>query len=290
MSTEINAGGASESSLWLENLVDGLSGIRMKAKHAVHFEASPFQKIEVFDTYAFGRVLLLGGTIVYTQSDGNIYNEMLTHPALFSHPSPREICIIGGGDGGCLSEALKHGSPKKITIVEIDSQVTSVVKRFFPELSGGLNDKRVEMHFEDGYAWLSGRKNRYDVIIVDSFDPGGPVQSLETSNFFEVVKNRLKPGGMAVLQTHSPQLNREKIQRTMRDLSTNFKWCKPYTAAIPSFPLGMCSYVLCGTGHDPHTPSRAKAEAVARQCRYFCTDILTGAFCLPKSVSEIFLG
>jgi spermidine synthase len=289
MSTDLNADGGSTSSIWLENLVDGLSGIRMKAKHSVHFEASPFQKIEVFDTYAFGRVLLMGGTIVYTQSDGHIYNEMLTHPALFSHNAPREICIIGGGDGGCLSEALKHVSIKKITIVEIDNQVTSVVNRFFPELSAGLKDKRVQMFFEDGYAWLSQAKSKYDVIVVDSFDPGGPVQSLETANFFEVVRKSLKPGGLAVLHTDAPHLNREKIHRTMRDLSVHFAWCRPYTATIPSFPLGTCSFVLCGTGKaESHTGPRAKMENVSRQCRYFNADIFSGAFCLPKSVGEIF--
>jgi spermidine synthase len=289
MSTELNADSGSESSIWLENLVDGLSGIRMKAKHAVHFEASPFQKIEVFDTYAYGRVLLLGGTIVYAQNDGYIYNEMLTHPALFSHNSPKDICIIGGGDGGCLCEVLKHSSVKNITIVEIDKQVTSVVKRFFPELSAGFGSKKVQMFFEDGYAWLCAAKNRYDVILVDSFDPGGPVQSLETANFFEVARKKLKPGGIAVLQTHTPQLNRDKIQRTMRDLSVHFKWCRPYTASIPSFPQGLCSYVLCGTGAAAHAQT-GRINEVASKCRYFSTDLQNGLFCLPRSVSEIFFG
>jgi len=289
MSGDMNTTVVSESSLWLENLVDGCAGITIKAKHAVHCEASPFQKIEVFDTYAFGRTLLLGGTIVYTESDGSIYNEMITHPALFAHGSPRDICIIGGGDGGCICEALKHRGIKKITAVEIDRQVTDVVKRFFPELACGFNDKRVRLYFEDGYAWLSESTARFDVIIVDSYDPGGPVQSLETANFYDVVRRSLKPGGVAAIQTDAPQLNREKIQRAMRDLTSHFAWCKPYIAAIPSFPLGMCSFVLCGTGGSgPRAINRARIEPVSKHCRYYCADIHDGAFYLPKTAGEIF--
>ncbi|MBD3391609.1 MAG: polyamine aminopropyltransferase [Chitinivibrionales bacterium] len=287
-----NPGGvqaSDESALWIENLVDGLSGITLKAKHAVCCEASPFQKIEVFDTYTFGRVLLLGGTIVFTERDEHIYNEMITHPALVTHPAPKTVCVIGGGDGGCLREVLKYPCVKKVSVVEIDRQVTDVVKRFFPKLAKGFDDKRVDIAFKDGHEWLQANKQAFDIVLVDSYDPAGPVQSLETANFLELVRNSLALGGIAVLLTDAPELNRDKIQRTVRDLTAHFAWRKPYVATIPSFPLGTCSFVMCGTEVDgPGNPDASRLKAVARKCRYFCADIMQGAFCLPKTAAEIF--
>lgn len=278
-----------ESSVWLQNLVDGLAGFSIKAKHAVHFEASPFQKIEVFDTYAFGRVLLLGGTIVYTECDGHIYNEMMTHPVMNCHKSPLDVCIIGGGDGGCLREVLKHSGVKKVEIVEIDRQVTGTVKKYFPELAESFSNNKVKTNFMDGYEWLKENNRKFDVILVDSYDPGGPVQSLETGNFYDLVKRSLKTGGMASIQTDSPQLYREKIQRTMRDLTSHFAWCRPYIATIPSFPLGTCSFILCGeSGDGPRKPDASRVGKVTKLCRYYSASIHDGAFCLPKIVGDVF--
>lgn len=127
----INFHPESGSSIWLQNLIHGMSGLTIKAKHSVFCDSSPFQKIEVFDTYSFGLVLCLGGSIVLTEADGCIYHEMISHPALFMHKNPQNVCIIGGGDGGCLKEVLIHETVKTVTIVDIDEMVTETVKRFF---------------------------------------------------------------------------------------------------------------------------------------------------------------
>jgi len=205
------------------------------------------------------------------------------------HPNPRHVCIIGGGDGGCLREALRHSVVEKVCVVEIDKQVTETIKRFFPRLAKGFSDSRTDISFADGHTWLGRKKRSFDVIIVDSYDPGGPVQSLETANFYELLRNSLNAGGIAVLQTDAPELNREKIPRTVRDLTAHFAWRKPYIATIPSFPLGMCSFIMCGAdGEGPGEPDAPRLKAVTRRCRYYCADIHRGAFCLPQSVGEMF--
>ena len=100
MQNAMNYPTTSESSLWLQNLVYGLSGMTIKVKHNVYYAASPFQKIEVFDTYGFGLVLCLGGTIVLTERDCGIYHEMMVHPAMLMHTAPKKVCVIGGGMAG----------------------------------------------------------------------------------------------------------------------------------------------------------------------------------------------
>jgi spermidine synthase len=278
-----------ESSFWLHNYIDGCHGTFVRIKHNLYCDASPFQKIEVVDTYGFGRVLILAGTIVFTEKDEHVYNEMISHPALVSHPEPAEVCIIGGGDGGALRQVLKHPSVQKVTVVEIDHMVTTAVKRFFPELALGFGDKRTEMVFEDGYDWLKKCGRSFDVIIVDSYDPGGPIQSLGTEDFFEVVKQSLTDAGLAVFLTSSPELNRDQIKADMADLSLIFPLCKPYIAALPSFPLGVCSFVLCGNQADTSSAAhRQRAEQIAGQCRYYSSEIQDGAFLLPRAVADIF--
>jgi spermidine synthase len=283
------AGGNSpESVLWIQNLVDGLAGFTLKAKSAVFCDASPFQKIEVFDTYAFGRVLLLGGSIVMTERDEYIYNEMISHPALVSHPAPRSVCIVGGGDGGSLREVLKHECIQEVTVVEIDAHVTETVKRHFSSLADGFDDPRVELVFDDGYNWLNNNEKRFDVIVVDSYDPAGPVQSLETDDFLELVRNRLNDNGLAVFQTGSPVIRAEHIRRSMRRLATLFASASPYICTIPSFPLSVCGFLLCTTGQAGEAADTDRQKRVREQCRYYCESVHQGAFLLPRDTAALF--
>ena len=152
----------------------------IKVKNALYCGSSPFQKIEVFDTYRFGRILCLGGTIVLTEND-DTYHEMMVHPAFMMSPSPKKICCIGGGDGGCLKEILKYNNVEKVTIVEIDQLVHQTTCDYFPALGAGFNNPNTSLIIDDGYHYLSDTDELFDIILVDSYDPGGPVQSLETA-------------------------------------------------------------------------------------------------------------
>ncbi len=279
-----------ESSNWISNLVDGNSGLTLRVKQTLFCDASPFQKIEVFETYGFGRLLALAGMVVLTERDEHVYNEMITHPAMLAGSPPESVCIIGGGDGGALREVLKYDSVKRVTVVEIDRQVTEAVRRFFPAMAEGFDDPRTELVYDDGYAWLEASEATFDVIIIDSYDPGGPVQSLETGNFFELVKKSLTPQtGRAVLQTDTPDLHRETIRNTVKELSRFFSMRKPYLAVIPSFPGGICSFILC-LQSDEQIKWSDKSSEISKDCGYFAPDLLCGAFCLPQSIAAVFFG
>ena len=100
------------ASLWINNLVNGLSGTAIRAKRVLFSGASPFQKIEIFDTYSFGKILCLADIVVLTERDEFIYHESIIHPAMMMHADPARVCIIGGGDGGCLREIMKYATVK----------------------------------------------------------------------------------------------------------------------------------------------------------------------------------
>ncbi|MBN1308969.1 MAG: fused MFS/spermidine synthase [Chitinispirillaceae bacterium] len=271
------------TSLWINNLVHGLAGTTIRVKHAVYCASSPFQKIEVYDTYRYGMVLSLAGSIVLTEHDSDIYHEMMVHPAMLCHASPRRICIIGGGDGGCLKETLKHSCVSSVVVVDIDAMVKETIERHFPALAAGFKDDRVTVVIDDGYSFLKTTDTPFDVIIVDSYDPGGPVQSLETADFLHLVAERLAGGGLAVIQTDSPLVRPDFLRQTMTHLSPLFAQVKPYLCSLSSFPEGVCSFVLCG--REKNALGRFEASrctALADSCLYYNEEIHRGAFLLPQ--------
>jgi len=275
------------SSLWIQNLVHGLAGITIKVKHTAFCASSQFQKIEVFDTYRYGMVLCLGGSVVMTEHDSDIYHEMIVHPALLCHKKPLRVCIIGGGDGGCLKEVLKHAPVESVTIVEIDKMVNETVQKFFPLLAAGFKDNRVSVVIDDGYNYLKTTDRSFDAIIVDSFDPGGPVQSLETADFHAMAARRLNSDGIAVFQTDSPIVRPDYLRQTLSLISPLFAQVKPYICSFSSFPEGICSFVLCG--REKNALERFDAQryaAIADSCTYYNTDIHQGAFLLPQYLKK----
>jgi spermidine synthase len=48
------------------------------------------------------------------------YQEMIAHLPLASHPNPKNVLVIGGGDGGVVREVLKHESVEKVVLCDID--------------------------------------------------------------------------------------------------------------------------------------------------------------------------
>ncbi|MBN2187803.1 MAG: polyamine aminopropyltransferase [Chitinispirillaceae bacterium] len=276
------------TSLWLNNLVHGLAGVTIKVKHPVLSASSRFQKIEVFDTYRYGMVLCLGGSVVMTEHDGDIYHEMIVHPPLVCHKKPAHVCIIGGGDGGCLTQALKHAAVESIVIVEIDKLVREAVQKHFPALAEGFSDKRVSMVIDDGYNFLSTTDRAFDVVIVDSYDPGGPVQSLETADFHHVAASRLKADGIAVIQTDSPVVRPDFLRQTLSLISPLFAQAKPYFCTFSSFPESICSFILCGRKEKQlDLFDEQRAAKIAATCVYYNGDIHRGAFLLPQFLKKI---
>jgi spermidine synthase len=275
----------SESGIWIRDLVDGTSGMSVKVRRPLCGETSPVQSIEVYDTFSYGKVLLLAGSIVLTEKDEYIYSEMIVHPAMLMHPSPERVCVIGGGDGGALRQVLLHASAAAVTVVDIDEMVVQTVTSHFPLLAAGFSDPRVEVVIDDGHRYLEKTDAEFDVVIVDSYDPRGPVQSLSSEDFFHVVHQRLSDAGRAVFQTDSPMLREDALRHTLLNVTTIFAECRPYICALPTFPGGICSYVVCSKptgGLDTFDTQRY--EQIADQCSYYNRDVHTGAFLLPRHI------
>ena len=205
-----------------------------------------FQEIIVFDSSIFGKMMLIGEDdyfiVQFSLKDEKHYHETVTHPPLSLHPHPSRVLIIGGGDGGVLREVLKHPVEKAV-IAELDPEVISASKEYFPSISNGaFDDSRVEIKLGDGRKFLEESNEKFDVVILDLTDPEGPSKLLFTKEFYELLKSKMNEGGVLSTQTSS-YFEPHVLGRVNAALSQVFKNVVSYANFVPSFMV-IESYTL----------------------------------------------
>lgn len=229
--------------------VDNLAGsaFSLKVTEKLFDAQSPFQHIQVYATEGFGRLLVIDGYIMLSERDNFLYHEMLVHPALFTHPEPKRILIVGGGDCGTLREVLKHAHVEAVTQVDIDEMVTDVAEKYFPTLCEANQDSRAQLLFADGIKWVKDATARsYDVIIVDSTDPVGPGKGLFSQEFYRDCWKALGETGLLVQQSESPLFHLEKILKPMHQAMHNAEFNHIHTLHFPQcvYPSGWWTATL----------------------------------------------
>lgn len=139
------------------------------------------------------------------------YQEMITHLAMNSHPDPKNVLVIGGGDGGVLREVMKHSSVDKAVLCDIDEAVIRLSKKYLPAMGIGLLHPRTIVCISDGFEFLRNRKDEFDVIITDSSDPNGPAKTLFEKSYFELMNGALREGGIVITQGTGTLLQHSKL-------------------------------------------------------------------------------
>lgn len=263
------------------------AGLTLAVGGRLFDQQSPYQRVEVLETLEFGRMLLLDGCVMVTDRDEFVYHEMIVHPALLAHPRPEQVLIVGGGDGGSVREALRHQAVRSVHLVEIDPVVIDTCRRFFPALSGGLDDPRVTVLVKDGFDHLDAHQGAYDVILVDSMDPVGEAAKLFTSPFFEKVKRALAPGGIAVFQSESPFYHADILRQLMESLRERFRHVAPYLAHIPTYPSGLWSFTFASDAVNPRTCPLRDEPALAAGLKYFHPELFRAAFVTPNYLRQV---
>ncbi|CAK9310738.1 unnamed protein product [Citrullus colocynthis] len=253
---------------------------------------SEYQEVVVFESTTYGKVLVLDGIVQLTEKDECAYQEMITHLPLCSIPSPKTVLVVGGGDGGVLSEISRHNSVEHMDICEIDKMVIDVSKEFFPDLAIGFEDPRVHLHIGDAVEFLRrAPRGKYDAIIVDSSDPVGPAQELVEKPFFEAIAKALKPGGVLCNMAESMWLHTHLIEDMISICREIFKGSVHYAwGSVPTYPSGVIGFLLCSTEgppvdfKNPINPIE-KLDGAAkhkRDLKFYNSEIHSAAFALPS--------
>jgi spermidine synthase len=245
----------------------------------LHKSKSSYQEIMVFENPFFGRVLVLDGVVQITEKDEFFYHEMLAHVVMNAHPAPKNIVVIGGGDGGTVREVLKHKTVEKIYFIEIDEEVINVSKKFFPGVACGMDDRRVEIKCMDGADFVKGRNSDIDVVIVDSTDIVGFAKSLFTEEFFISIKNCLTENGMVVTLSESLHFHKDIVVEVQETLKSVFPAVDLYTAPLATYGGNWWTFSIASKKLDPREVRRTDAI----ETKYYCSDIHKNSF-LPKEM------
>ncbi|MDE6775579.1 MAG: polyamine aminopropyltransferase [Ruminococcus sp.] len=262
----------------------------IKVDRQLYTGQSEFQRIDVFDSKEFGRFLTLDGYMMLTEKDEFIYHEMITHVPMAVHPNPKNILVIGAGDGGVIRELTNYPDVESIDLVEIDELVVEVSRKFLPSTACRLDDERVHIYYEDGVKFIRRCENKYDVIIVDSTDPFGPGEGLFTKEFYGSCNKALREDGIMVNQHESPFYDEDAaaMQRSHKRIVDSFPISRVYQAHIPTYPSGHWLFGFASKKYHPvHDLNSVRWNMRGLKTRYYNTKLHCGAFALPNYVEEM---
>ena len=264
--------------------------LSIRVDKQVYSATSDFQRIDIFDTPAFGRILVLDGYLMLTEKDEFIYHEMITHVPMAVDPHVKDVLVIGAGDGGVIRELTRYPEIERIDLVEIDEEVIEASKEYLPFTSCKMGDPRVNIYIQDGLKFIRRKKDEYDLIIVDSTDPFGPGEGLFSREFYGNCFKALHDDGIMVNQHESPFYEQDALamQRAHKRIIESFPFSRIYQAHIPTYPSG---HWLFGFSTKKYHPLRDLNEARWNErglkCKYYTTTLHRGAFYLPAYVEEM---
>ena len=262
----------------------------MKATVQIASKKSAVQQIDILDTPAYGRVLVLDGGLMITEKDEFIYHEMITHVPMAVNPRVKNVLVIGGGDGGTVRELTKYKTIESIDLVEVDKDVVLLAKKFLPFTSCKLKDKRVSVWFEEGLRYVRGKKAEYDLIIVDSSDPYGPAEGLFTREFYGTCFKALRDDGILINQHESPfyAAHQTSVKNAHAHIAVEFPVSTVYQCHIPSYPSGHWLFGFASKKYHPIGDlDEARWNKLGIKTRYYNTELHRGAFALPNYVREL---
>ena len=268
--------------LWFDEVLELKNGraLKIRIKDVIESVTSPFQKMDVFDTYAFGKMFSLDGVIMMTEFDEHAYHEMITHVPMMTHPNPETVLVIGGGDGGTVREVLKYPSVKEVHLCEIDKMVVDMSLKHFPDVASAMNDPKVKHVYDDGAKYIENNPGKFDVILVDSSDPIGPAEVLFKKPFYESMRKGLTETGICTTQAESFYYHGETIKGLFDFIPDVFENYGYYYTVVPTYPSGIIGFTYLSNRISPYE-TIPDMKKLPEDLRYYTPEIHKAAFALP---------
>ncbi len=266
-----------------------------RLRNLVAVRETRYQRIEILDTAAFGRCLLLDGKMQSSEADEFLYHELLVHPALLTHPRPRRVLIIGGGEGATAREVLRDPGVSEVRMLEIDPEVVRLAKLHLASWHrGAFSDPRLRLSIEDGRRHVEETPARYDIILVDASDPvaEGVSCPLFSRQFYAAARRCLSESGLLAVQAGSSSiLTGHVLAAVFRTLQRVFPVVRAYEVGVPSFavPWGFC---VASCGPDPRAlPAgeihRRLQDRGLQGLRAYDAETHAGIFHLHKALRDL---
>ncbi len=284
--------GKHQGCLWFRELQSSGEETSYVCRAVVYHGRSAYQQIDIVETEMHGLVLFLDGVVQSAEKDEFIYHEVLVHPAMWSHPAPRSVLIIGGGEGAALREVCRHPDVRRIVMVEIDGELVEVCKRLLPQWhQGAFDDPRVQLVVGDGRAFVENTEERFDVAVLDLSDPmdDSPAALLFTREFYEKVSGRLTPQGCVAVQGEciSPQKVAAHA-RIVNTLKRVFPVVHPCPYSLHSFHRPDAHILASKNPHWSVDAVVERARSSGLALRYLSPAMVEKLFTIPPYLEEAY--
>ncbi|MGQ9672140.1 MAG: polyamine aminopropyltransferase [Candidatus Aminicenantales bacterium] len=253
-----------------------------------------YQLVHCFKSRIFGKMLFLDGKIQSAQVDEFVFHETLVHPALLTHPRPKKVLILGGGEGATLREVLRHSCVQRATMLDLDQELVEVSRRHLPEWSqGAFLNPRAKILFREARGFVEKTKQKFDLVISDLTEPlrETPSVPLFTKEFFSRVDTVLNDDGVFVLQAGSADPHYfHFFGSCVKTLIAVFPVVRPYWTFMFSFSLPW-GFVLASKNKDPLQLGelelrRRLAERKVRNLRFYRARLHQSLFILPRYLEQ----
>lgn len=264
----------------------------LRVNRVLHHEKSEFQDILIFELLTFGNVLVLNGIVQCTEKDEFSYQELITHVPIMSHPYPKKVLVIGGGDCGVVRELVKHlgKGVEEITMVEIDRKVIELSVRFLPDMAKFHDHPKVNIEIADGFQFLKDlssqeEKGKYDIIITDSLDPEGPAEEFFQVNYFDLLKSAVKQDGIVIMQSsENIWLNLtylSSLKEKAQQVFSTVEYCQCYMPSYTSGQLGLIVATMDKSKNLTKPLRTLLADQEEKMFKYYSAAVHESAFVLP---------
>ena len=257
--------------------------VAFKVKGSLYSNKSKYQKIEILDSITMGKVMLLDNKVMVSEKDEFYYHETIVHPALSIHPNPNRAMVIGGGDGGTVREVLKYKTIDEVELIEIDEEVITVSKKYFPDVACEFNNPKLKIKVNDAVEYVKNAgENSYDVILCDSTDPEGFAAGLIGKEFYKNAAKALKENGIYICQSGSLLIQEKEFKTSLENMRTAFKHVDGIVSIVPTYPGCVWSFLIAS---NKPLDKKIKNLPVGKT-KYWNEEIHEKLFAKPEWVKE----
>jgi len=242
-------------------------------------EQTEYQHLQLAQTEFFGKTLILDGIIQLTERDNMGYHEMITHVPMLAQGNPRQVLIVGAGDGGSLQQVLRYPSLERAVVCELDRRVVEVCSEHFPQFGNPFAHERAELVIQDAFDYLKNSGHKFDVIISDTTDPIGPAEKLFSAEFYQLMVGALTPGGTIATQCEQMYFDAALIKEILTMAKGLVQQPAYYHTLVPTYPGGGIGFMYLS--NQPWTNGLDQPYPPG-QMNYLNPAIHRAAFALPE--------
>lgn len=257
---------------------------------ALEERESGFQTIGVFENEFFGNIMTLDGIPSIASKRSYRYFETAAQSALCTHPDAKKVLIIGGGNGGLATEALKHKEIESVDVVEIDNEVIELTKKYFQDQANAFADARLNLIAKEGYEFVRDAADKsYDIILIDALDALGNAVSFDKV-FFAHANRILGDTGVLICRAEDMDMESEAYKNRLETVGEFFRFALPFTASDLLATTGKISLIYASKRYHPTADLLLQRIDMLEGLKYYNADRHNGNFAMGSDTFQELLG